>query len=104
MKFIRILRIVLIFVLVYFGEIAISFSDKSTAEKIFPSENRIPISLRLSNNLSAYESMQEFDQQIETFMQKWNIVGASVAIVKDERLIYTKGFGYADKEKDEDRK
>jgi CubicO group peptidase (beta-lactamase class C family) len=100
MKFIKFLKIALIFVLVYFGEIAISFSDKSTTEKIFPSEDRIPISLRLSNNLSAYESMQEFDHQIEIFMQKWNVVGASVAIVKDERLIYAKGFGYADKEND----
>lgn len=100
MKFKKVLRIVLIFVLVYFGEIAISFSDKSTTEKIFPSEDKIPISLRLSNNLSAYESMQQFDLHIESFMQKWNIVGASVAIVKDERLIYTKGFGYSDKEND----
>ncbi|NOQ26181.1 MAG: serine hydrolase [Bacteroidales bacterium] len=100
MKFKKVLRIVLIFVFVYFGEIAISFSDKSTTEKIFPSEDKIPISLRLSNNLSAYESMQQFDLHIESFMQKWNIVGASVAIVKDERLIYAKGFGYADKEND----
>ena len=98
MKFIRVLRITIIFILVYFGEIAISFSDKSITEKVFPSEEKMPISLRLTNNLSAYESMQGFDQQIESFMQKWNIVGASVAVVKDERLIYTKGFGYSDKE------
>ncbi len=96
MKFIRVLRITLLFIFVFFGEIAISFSDKTTTEKVFPSEEKMPIALRLTNNLSAYESMQGLDQQIESFMQKWNIVGASVAVVKDERLIYTKGFGYAD--------
>lgn len=98
MKFIRILRISILFILVFFGEIAISFSDKASVEKVIPSEEKMPISLKLSNNLSAYESMQDLDQQIEVFMKKWNIVGASVAVVKDERLIYTKGFGYADKE------
>ncbi|HAF28474.1 MAG TPA: serine hydrolase [Bacteroidales bacterium] len=100
MKFIRGLKITLLFIIFFFGEIAISFSDKSYVEKVSPSEERMPISMRLTNNLSAYESMQGFDQQIESFMQKWNIIGASVAVVKDERLIYTKGFGYADKEND----
>ncbi len=98
MKFIKVLKVFVLFIIVYFAEIAISFSDRSTSEKVVPSEERMPISLRLSNKLSAYESMQGLDQQIEEFMNKWNIVGASVAVVKDERLIYSKGFGYADKE------
>lgn len=98
MRIIKVLRITLLFILVFLGEIAISFSDKASVEKVIPSEEKMPISLKLSNNLSAYESMQGLDQQIEAFMKKWNIVGASVAVVKDERLIYTKGFGYADKE------
>lgn len=98
MKFIQGLRITVLFIIIFFGEIAISFSDKSSTEKVFPTEERMPISLRLTNNLSAYESMQGLDQQIESFMEKWNIVGASVAVAKDERLIYTKGFGYADQE------
>jgi len=98
MKIIKIIRISFLFILIFLGEIAISFSDKSSAEKVIPSEDKKPISLKLTNNLSAYESMQGLDQQIESFMKKWNIVGASVAVVKDERLIYTKGFGFADKE------
>jgi CubicO group peptidase (beta-lactamase class C family) len=98
MSFIKVLRITFLFIIVFLGEIAISFSDKTTTEKVLPSEERIPVSLRLTNNLSAYESMQDLDKQIESFMKKWNITGASVAVVKDERLIYTKGFGYADKD------
>ena len=98
MRIIKVLRITFLFILIFLGEIAISFSDKSSVEKVLPTEEKMPVSYRLTNNLSAYESMQGLDQQIETFMKKWNIVGASVAVVKDERLIYTKGFGYADKE------
>ncbi len=101
MKFLRILRKGFLFLLIFLGEIALSFSDKTSTEKIFPSEEKMPISLRLSNNLSEYESMLGLDQQIKEFMNKWDIVGASVAIVKNERLIYTKGFGYADKENSE---
>lgn len=99
MRIIKVLKITFLFILIFLGEIAISFSDKSTQEKVIPSEDKKPLSLKLTNNLSAYESMQGLDQEIEVFMKKWNIVGASVAVVKDERLIYTKGFGYADKEK-----
>lgn len=100
MNFLKVFKYLLVFVIIYLGEIAISFSDKAPNEKIFPSEDKLPISFRLRNELSAYESMQEFDQQIEDFLQKWNIIGASVAVVKEERLIYAKGFGYADKEKE----
>ena len=32
------------------------------------------------------------DSTINTFRQKWNIPGISVAIAKDGRLIYAKGF------------
>src|SRR6056297_3549746 len=98
MNLIKNFKYFLVFVIIYLGEIAISFSDKAPNEKVFPSEDILPISFRLKNELSTYESMQEFDQQIKDFLQKWNIIGASVAVVKDERLIYAKGFGYADKE------
>jgi len=87
-----------LFLLIYFGEIALSFSDKSSGEKIIPTTEKKPLSFRLNNKISAYESMQEFDNHITEFMKDWKIVGASVAVIKDEKLIYTKGFGYADKE------
>lgn len=53
---------------------------------------------RLYNQLSDHESMQRFDRTVEWFMRKWQIKGASIAILKDEQLIYAKGYGYADQE------
>lgn len=41
------------------------------------------------------------DSTITSFKQKWDIPGISVAIAKDGRLIYAKGFGYADTSKKE---
>lgn len=94
----KIIFSMLLFLLIYFGEIALSFSDKSSGEKVIPTTENIPLSYKLTNNLSAYESMQEFDNHIIEFMKAWKIVGASVALIKDEKLVYSKGFGYADKE------
>ena len=37
---------------------------------------------------------------ISDFLSQKQIIGASVAIAKDDKLVYTKGFGYADQEKD----
>lgn len=38
---------------------------------------------------------------VETFMKEYNIPGASFAVTKNGKLVYVKGFGMADKEKNE---
>lgn len=39
------------------------------------------------------------DSAIEAFMLARNIPGAAVAVAKDQRLLYVRGFGWADREK-----
>jgi CubicO group peptidase (beta-lactamase class C family) len=55
-------------------------------------------SLRLSNVFSESPDFYQFDSQMEAFIKKWNIAGASVAISKNERLVFAKAYGYADRE------
>jgi CubicO group peptidase (beta-lactamase class C family) len=55
--------------------------------------------MKLSNKLSSYASYAEADKIIDGFLKKWKLAGATVAICKDGRLVYAKGFGYADREK-----
>lgn len=38
------------------------------------------------------------DAQVNEFMQKWNLPGGSIAVVKDGKLIYARAFGEADKD------
>ncbi len=45
------------------------------------------------------EATKGLDAAMKGFISKWHIQGASVAVVKDGALVYTKGFGYADREK-----
>jgi D-alanyl-D-alanine carboxypeptidase len=41
------------------------------------------------------------DTKIEAFMAKYNIPGASFAVSKNGKMVYAKGYGFADKEKNE---
>lgn len=45
------------------------------------------------------EDFVSFDTQVNWFMQKYGIKGASIAIAKDNKIVYQKGFGYADASK-----
>lgn len=57
-----------------------------------------PINHLLSNQLSDIDETRKLDRQIEQFLAKWEIKGASFAVMKDEKLIYAKGYGWADVE------
>lgn len=62
--------------------------------------SRIP--LKLTNDLSNIYELRSVDSVFSKFINRWQIAGASVAISKDGKLIYAKGFGKADKEEDLD--
>lgn len=58
----------------------------------------LPINHVTNNGDSDLSQTQRFDRTVERFMEKWEIKGASFALMKDNRLVYCKGYGYADKE------
>jgi CubicO group peptidase (beta-lactamase class C family) len=47
---------------------------------------------------TAVPGMTSYDQVISDFMQKYQIPGGAVAVMREGRLIYARGFGYADVE------
>ena len=56
----------------------------------------VPGNIRLTNELSDSPEFTDFERVVKNFLKRWEIVGASVAVAKDGKLIYAKGFGYAD--------
>jgi hypothetical protein len=56
----------------------------------------VPGSIRLTNTNSSGAEFEECCNIVGSFMKKWTIEGASVAIAKNGKLIYARGFGYAD--------
>ncbi|MDE6379722.1 MAG: beta-lactamase family protein [Muribaculaceae bacterium] len=53
---------------------------------------------RLTNELSDTPGLQKMDAQIERFIGKWNIRGLSLAVTRNDSLLYAKGYGMADVE------
>ena len=76
-------------------------SDNSGGQDIYEEELPTPINKLLSNQISNLEETEKLDRQIEKFLKRWEIKGASFAVMKDEKLIYAKGYGWADEEKGE---
>jgi CubicO group peptidase (beta-lactamase class C family) len=62
------------------------------APPVAPPAQEIPVSG------AAVPGMESYDQVIPDFMRKYAIPGAAVAVMHDGRLIYARGFGYADVE------
>lgn len=52
----------------------------------------------LSNSSSDWSPLNPMDRDIERFMQKWDIRGMSIAVTRNDSLLYTKGYGFADAE------
>ena len=61
-------------------------------------EEAIPLAIHsfLSNFDSEIEDTEKFDRTIKQFMRRYNLVGASLAIMRNDSLLYAKGYGYAD--------
>ncbi len=64
--------------------------NNSIAEKL------VPGNVRLSNSNSSGRDFAAAEKTIRSFMRKWSITGASVAVSKEGKLIYARGFGCSD--------
>lgn len=51
-----------------------------------------------TNDLCRHEGTHPLDRYIERFMQRWEIKGGSLAVMKEGKLIYAKGYGWADEQ------
>ncbi len=54
----------------------------------------------LTNALSEGDAYHEMDSLIVRYLKRWEINGAQLVITRNDSLLYARGFGYADKEKD----
>ena len=55
-----------------------------------------PLNHLMENSMSDLEETEKFDAAIRRFMRYWDIKGASFALMKNDSLIYAKGYGYSD--------
>lgn len=56
----------------------------------------VPNNIRLTNKISSGSEFNGIEKVVNSFLHRWSIAGASMAIAKDGKLIFAQGFGYAD--------
>lgn len=76
--------------------IALPSDEKIHTEEI--DTVQIPLNQLVHNSDSDIPEAIKFDKAVNDFMRQWNVVGASLAIMKDGNLIYSKGYGLANRE------
>ncbi|PKO96637.1 MAG: serine hydrolase [Bacteroidetes bacterium HGW-Bacteroidetes-7] len=98
-SYIIIFVLILTAIVIFFGFTGISLipGNSDDGNEIIP----VAINHILTNELSELPETEKMDAQIERFMRQWEIKGASLAVMKDEKLIYAKGYGWANKESGE---
>ena len=84
------------------GLYPVADSDAAALPDSLPDEENpallLPIGKVLRNSNSELPEAGQLDKIIEKFMRKWEIRGASFALMKEGQLLYSKGYGYADQE------
>ncbi len=55
-------------------------------------------SYHISNVFSDHKEFEIIDKNVERFLNRNELAGASLAIAKNGRMVFAKGYGYADKE------
>lgn len=52
----------------------------------------------LTNGMSDIDTLEAMDAYIEKFLKQWEIKGASLSVMRNDSLVYSKGYGWADQE------
>lgn len=60
---------------------------------------RIYLNDTLKNEMSHFEELEGMDKKVKQFMRKWHIKGASLSVMRNDSLLYSKGYGWADEQK-----
>ncbi len=90
--------LVLFFILIFSLLSLFFFSSTKHTKPSATSASIMPVLVKITNSVSETDEFKNFDTQVERFMSKWGLVGASVAIAREGKLIYAKGYGYANRE------
>ncbi len=64
-----------------------------------PTKKAVRLNEVLTNEMSSQEELSGMNAKILSYMRQWNLRGVSLSIMRNDSLLYAKGYGWADKEK-----
>lgn len=59
---------------------------------------RVMLNEILTNDSSEFAELEGLDKKVRAYMKRWEMKGASLAITRNDSLLYAKGYGWADEE------
>ncbi len=87
-------KLVLICVILLFSTIG----QVNTYRLEFDPDFLVPGNVRITNDMTHESSVPQVEKSVRSFMRRWEIRGASVALAREGKLVYARGFGFADAE------
>lgn len=97
------LRIILFLIFLIAADVVffVVYTTPEKQEVVITDSIPTPLNHRINNMMSSFKETERFDRNIDNFLARWDIKGATFAIMKDGKLLYAKGYGYADLERGE---
>jgi CubicO group peptidase (beta-lactamase class C family) len=74
----------------------VSFNPGARENYVVIVDKLVPNNVRITNNIPEAQNFPDAEKVVNSFLRKWSIAGASVAVSKNGKLIFARGFGYAD--------
>ena len=77
-----------------------TFGKRTNAEA--EAARPVPVNLNqtLTNEMSDTSSLEGFDRQVKDYLKFWGIHGASLSVMRNDSLLFAKGYGEADTNKE----
>ncbi len=72
-----------------------SSGDVAAAVVVEECAEPTPINMMIDNAMSDFEQTKGFDRDVEYFLRRWELKGCSFALMRNDSLIYAKGYGMA---------
>ncbi len=66
-----------------------------SSEAVVTEDEQKSINAHITNSMSNLEQTKAFDKEMERFLRRWELKGATFALMRNDSLIYAKGYGYA---------
>ncbi len=73
-----------------------SFLVRGEAARTPEPQYRDSLNLEVTNALSNLPELLPLDQAVDSFLDFWSLHGASLAVMRNDSLVYAKGYGMAD--------
>ena len=76
-----------------------SFSScTNSTENLRKEKGAVSLNRCLKNEMSDFPAIEKMDKKVGAYMRKWDLKGMQIAVMRNDSLIFSKGYGIADED------